>query len=268
MRVFLFVQVVWCVFFFSLFVFFDSPLCGESLRAFLLSTGAVPRLSWKLLRMYPHDPAAFTQGMFFADGVLYESTGLYGQSSLRVVELSTGEVLRSVALEEAYFAEGITAWRDTIIQLTWTSKVAFIYDRKTLKRLAVRPYPYDGWGITADGKHLIVSDGSATLRFLNPETFALEREVEVRIGERRVDRLNELEYAEGRIFANVWQEDVILVIDPPSGRVLAWMDFGDIHDPGKGGENVLNGIAYDGRTKTFLVTGKRWRWVYRVALEP
>lgn len=233
----------------------------------LLLSGAVPCLSWELLGVYPHDPSAFTQGLFLEDGVLYESTGICGQSSLRMVDPASGRVLKKVTLEDTYFAEGITPWRDTIIQLTWTSRVAFIYDKRTLERRAARPYPYEGWGITTDGEYLIVSDGSATLRFLGPETFVTKRSIEVRIGDRKVNRLNELEYAEGKIYANVWQEDVILVIDPESGRVLAWMDLEGLDDPGKGGENVLNGIAYDRRDGTFLVTGKRWHRVYRIRIK-
>lgn len=263
MRVCFSLWVLWCV----LFPFAPLWCREESLRTLLLSEDTVPRLSWELLEVYPHDPAAFTQGLFLEDGVLYESTGLCGQSSLRMVDLATGSVVQKVTLDDAYFAEGATAWRDTIVQLTWTSRVAFVYDKRTLERLAVRPYPYEGWGVTTDGEHLIVSDGSATLRFLDPETFVEKRSIEVRIGGREVRRLNELEYAEGNIYANVWQEDVILVIDPRSGRVLAWIDLGALHDPGKGGENVLNGIAYDTSDGTFLITGKRWHRVYRIQVK-
>ncbi len=237
---------------------------GERLRD-VLSEYGVPALSWELVATYPHDPSAFTQGFFLdEDGVLYESTGLYGASSLRAVDPVTGEVLRKVDLSGEYFAEGIAPWEGTIIQLTWTSKVAFVYEKRTLEKLCTKSYPYEGWGATGGGENLIVSDGSATLRFLDPGNFSERRSIEVKIGERRITRLNELEYAEGKIYANVWGEDVILVIDPERGSLSGFLDLGTLEDPGKGGENVLNGIAYDAKTKTFLITGKRWHRVYRV----
>lgn len=233
-----------------------------------LSEHGVPLLSWELLATYPHDSSAFTQGLLFEDGVLYESTGLYGASSLRIVELATGKVLEKVDLEDRYFAEGIASWKGTIIQLTWTSKVAFVYDKRTLQKLFARPYPYEGWGATSDGESLIVSDGSAVLRFLDPEDFSERRKREVCVGGKRIDRLNELEYAEGRIYANIWGEDIVVVIDPETGSLLGFLDLGRLQDPEKGSENVLNGIAYDSETGTFLVTGKRWRRVYRIRIHP
>ncbi|MEN3186448.1 MAG: glutaminyl-peptide cyclotransferase [Atribacterota bacterium] len=238
----------------------------ESLGSFLRLHG-VPRYDYQVITVYPHDHSAFTQGLVLVDGVLYESTGLYGESSLRKVNLETGEIFEKIDLGEAYFAEGITVWEDTIVQLTWESKVAFIYEKGTLRRLGSSPYPYAGWGITSDGENLIAGDGSEVLRFLDPVDFTVKKEIVVRVGERTIDRLNELEYADGRIYANVWHEDLIVVIDPRGGELLGWIDLAELLDPGKGGENVLNGIAFDYQTRTFLITGKRWHSVYRLKVE-
>ncbi|MCX7668258.1 MAG: glutaminyl-peptide cyclotransferase [Atribacterota bacterium] len=249
-------------------VFFPLvPVFGleEALRSFLWQSN-VPRCDYRVVASYPHDPLAFTQGLFFEEGVLYESTGLYGESSLRKADLLTGTVLTKFNLEDKYFAEGITTWEDKIIQLTWESRLAFVYDKKTLQKLEIRPYPYEGWGITFDGESLIVSDGSEVLRFLDPVDFAEKRKITVRVGEQKIDRLNELEYVEGRIYANVWYEDLILVINPQDGGLLGWIDLASISDQGRGGENVLNGIAFDSRTRTFLITGKRWHRIYRIKI--
>lgn len=247
---------------------FSSMVFGadESLGCFLQYHG-VPRYGYRIVASYPHDRSAFTQGLFFEDGMLYESTGLYGESSLRRVNLERGEILQKIDLEDEYFAEGITVWNDKIIQLTWESRVAFVYEKKTLKRLETRPYPYEGWGITFDGENLIVSDGSETLRFLDPADFTEKRKITVEVGGRKIDRLNELEYVAGKIYANIWYEDLIVVIDPRSGGLLGWIDLAVLAEQEKGGENVLNGIAFDSQTQTFLITGKRWHRIYRVKIE-
>ncbi|NSW75185.1 MAG: glutaminyl-peptide cyclotransferase [Candidatus Atribacteria bacterium] len=240
----------------------------EPLGSFLRHNG-VPRYSYRVVASYPHDRSAFTQGLLFEGGILYESTGLYGESSLRRVDLETGEILQKIDLEDEYFAEGITVWEDKIIQLTWESRVAFVYDKKTLKRLETRPYPYEGWGITFDGENLIVSDGSETLRFLDPADFTEKRKITVEVGGQKIDRLNELEYVAGKVYANIWYgyEDLIVVIDPRNGGLLGWIDLTGLAEQEKGGENVLNGIAFDSWTRTFLVTGKRWHRIYRVKIE-
>lgn len=238
----------------------------EPLGSFLRHNG-VPCYSYRVIASYPHDHSAFTQGLFFEDGMLYESIGLYGESSLRRVNLETGEILQRLNLEDQYFAEGITVWNDKIIQLTWESRVAFVYEKKTLKRLETRPYPYEGWGITFDGENLIVSDGSETLRFLDPADFTEKRKITVEVGGRKIDRLNELEYVAGKIYANIWYEDLIVVIDPRGGGLLGWIDLAVLAEQEKGGENVLNGIAFDSQTQTFLITGKRWHRIYRVKIE-
>lgn len=239
----------------------------KSLRLFLLRENTIPRYSYRIVDMYPHDPTAFTQGLVLVGDTLYESTGLYGESSLRRVNLATGEVLKKVDLEEKYFAEGIAVWKDQIIQLTWQSKVAFVYKKDTLKRLRTLPYPYEGWGITFDGENLIVSDGSETLRFLDPADFTEKRKITVEVGGRKIDRLNELEYVAGKVYANIWYEDLIVVIDSRNGGLLGWIDLTGLAEQEKGGENVLNGIAFDSCTRTFLVTGKRWHQIYRLKIE-
>ncbi len=249
--------------------FLSSPAFSgeEPLRSFLLRETTIPRYTCRVLAFYPHDPCAFTQGLVFWGGALYESTGLYGESSLRRVDLRTGEALEKVSLEKEYFAEGITVWGEKIIQLTWESRVALVYERDPLKRIGAVPYPFEGWGITSDGESFIASDGSEVLRFLDPVDFNEKRRVTVRAGERKIDRLNELEYIEGKIYANIWYEDLMVIIDPQSGRLTGWIDLADLVDPGKGGENVLNGIAYDPEDQSLLVTGKRWHRVYRVRVE-
>lgn len=249
---------------------FASPLfAGEenSLRSFLLRECTIPRYSCRIVAVYPHDSTAFTQGLVLVGEVLYESTGLYGESSLRKVDLKTGRVKKQVNLDSEYFAEGIAVWGENIIQLSWDSRVAFLYHKETLQQLAVLPYPYEGWGLTTDGESLITSDGSAVIRFLDPVYFTERHSIEVRVAGRPVNRLNELEYFEGQIYANVWYEDVILIIDPQSGEVLGWIDCAELSDPGKGGENVLNGIAVDPKDGSLLVTGKRWHQIYRIRLE-
>ena len=235
-----------------------------SLRSFLLRENTVRRYSYQVLESYPHDPSAFTQGLVLSGGVLYESTGLYGESSLRKVDLRTGRVIQKLDLEDKYFAEGVTVWRDRIIQLTWKSGVVFVYDAVSLQRLRTCAYPYEGWGITTDGEKLIVSDGSEIIRFLDPLDLSEKQQVRVEVEGRKIDRLNELEYAQGKVYANVWHEDLIVVIDPESGELFGWIDLGGLDDPMKGGENVLNGIAYDGEDDTLLVTGKRWHRIYRI----
>ncbi|MGQ9473787.1 MAG: glutaminyl-peptide cyclotransferase, partial [Candidatus Caldatribacteriaceae bacterium] len=170
-------------------------------------------------------------------------------------------------LSPEYFAEGLTAYGDKLIQLTWKSQKAFLYDRKSLQRVSELHYSYEGWGITFDGKDLIVSDGSATLRFLDPESFEEKREITVHVQEREIVNLNELEYIEDKIYAKVWHEDVILIVCPQTGKVCGWIDCTSLQDANKKYENVLNGIAYDNQNGTLLITGKRWCNVYRIRMQ-
>ena len=225
--------------------------------------------SYRIVNTYPHDPGAFTQGLDIADGVLYEGTGLNGQSSLRRVELETGEILQQVDLDDEYFGEGIVVTGDRIYQLTWQSQLAFVYDRETFEELDTHTYPTEGWGLTSDGERLIMSDGSSTLFFRDPETFAEVRRVEVRNGSEPLDRLNELEWVNGEVWANVWQTDQIVRIDPATGAVLGWIDLTGLLQPEDqvGTDvDVLNGIAVDEATGRIFVTGKLWPVLYEIEL--
>lgn len=229
-----------------------------------------PRLGYEVVKVYPHDRGAFTQGLIFRDGHLYESTGLNGRSSLRKVELETGKVLQQVDVDRAYFAEGLTDWGDRLLQLTWQSGKAFVYERASLKQVATRAYAGEGWGLTQDGKRLILSDGTPVLRFLDPETFAETGRISVTYAGRPLANLNELEYVKGEIFANVWQTHSIVVIDPASGQVTRRIDLPDLLDAGDRRQpvDVLNGIAYDARKDRLFVTGKLWPKLFEIRLKP
>jgi len=226
----------------------------------------VPSDGYRVLAAYPHDRAAFTQGLVFEDGFLYEGTGLNGHSSLRKVALETGAILKRRDLPAEFFGEGITIYRNRIIQLTWQSHVGFLYDKDSFKLIGKFSYPTEGWGITHDERRLIVSDGTATLHFLDPETFAEIGRIEVCDRHGKVFHLNELEYVKGEIYANVWQTDRIARISPASGRVIGWIDLVGLLGP-KDCENpvdVLNGIAYDAKHDRLFVTGKFWPRLFQV----
>ena len=215
---------------------------------------------YRVVNTYPHDPQAYTQGLIFSDGFLYESTGLHGASTLRRVQLESGKVLARHALDRRYFGEGLTAWEGSLLQLTWTSNVGFIYDRSSLKVRGTFRYPGEGWGLTHDRKRLIMSDGTAILRFLDPRSLQETGRLPVLDGNLPVAELNELEFVRGEIFANVYRTDLIARISPQTGRVAGWVDLrgllpeGEKRDP----VDVLNGIAYDGRRDRLFVTGKLW----------
>jgi glutamine cyclotransferase len=226
-----------------------------------------PVHGFKVVRSYPHDPQAFTQGLEFVDGVLYESTGLNGRSGIRKVNLATGEVLQVQPLDSAYFGEGITVWKNRIVQLTWQSGIGFVYDRQTLQQQRTFRYTGEGWGLTHDGTRLIMSDGSetGTLRLIDPEALRQVGTLIVKDGGRPVSRLNELEYVKGEIFANVWQTDRVAVISPSTGRVTSWIDLHGLLDPReKAGIDVLNGIAYDAKGDRLFVTGKLWPRIFEI----
>jgi glutamine cyclotransferase len=227
-------------------------------------------IPYRIVAKYPHSPGSFTQGLVFEDGYLYESTGRYGFSSLRKIRLETGEILKQVPLPSNLFGEGITIYKDRIIQLTWMSLIGFVYDKMSFERLRSFRYParIEGWGITTDGKHLIMSDGSNRLYFIDPDSFELKSRLGVYDNQGPVRNINELEYIEGAIFANVWQSPKIIKIDPRSGQVTATIDLSGIIPPQYNGHSdyVLNGIAYDPGTKRFFVTGKMWPYVYEVEI--
>jgi len=232
------------------------------------SVSPAPVYGYRVVNTYPHDREAFTQGLFFEDGVLYEGTGLKGQSTLRKVKLDTGAVLKSHDLPYEFFGEGITAHKDRVIQLTWQSHAGFVYDRKSFKLLRTFYYATEGWGITNDGKQLIMSDGTANLYFLDPEAFREIRQVEVYDNAGPLTRLNELEYIKGEIYANIWLSDKIAIIDPKSGRVTGWIDLKGLspfNDPDRT-TKVLNGIAYDKKNDRLFVTGKLWPYIYEIKL--
>ncbi len=231
----------------------------------------VPVYGYQIVKTYPHDPDAFTQGLVYVDGVLYEGTGLNGRSSLRRVDLESGQVLQRRDLAEEYFGEGIAVFGKRIIQLTWRSRVGFVYDRETFALQRQFSYPTEGWGLTHDGKSLIMSDGTATLRWLDPENFAETRSVVVRDQNGPVVNLNELEYIRGEVYANIWQTDRIARIDPQTGRVTGWIDLQgllSLEERQSSAADVLNGIAYDAANDRLFVTGKLWPKLFEIKLIP
>lgn len=230
---------------------------------------------YEIVRSYPHDRAAFTQGLVFAreDGreVFYEGTGLRGRSELRRVDAESGRVLKRRRLENKYFGEGVALVGNRVYQLTWQSKRGFIYDRRTFEVLTEFSYPTEGWGLTYDpvGERLILSDGTARLYFLDPETLAVQERIEVREAGRRLEKLNELEWIDGLVYANVWQSERIVIIDPQNGRVVGRIQLKGLL-PAAGisprGTDVLNGVAYDVEQKRIFVTGKLWPKIFEIRL--
>jgi glutaminyl-peptide cyclotransferase len=248
-------------------------ICGVAGVAALLAggeRGEVPVDGFEVVNTYPHDARAFCQGLAIDDGKLYEGTGQYGASSLREVELETGRVIRQFALDRQFFGEGITLMDDSIYQLTWRARQAFVFDRETLEYKGTLRYRGEGWGLTHDGTHLIMSDGTSTLRFLDPATFSEVRRVSVRDGRRRIDQLNELEYVEGEIYANIWKSDFIARISPADGRILGWIDLTALWPLRQrpDAEAVLNGIAWDAQQQRLFVTGKHWPRLYEIRVVP
>ena len=223
---------------------------------------------YRVVHAYPHDAQAFTQGLVYVDGHLYESTGLNGQSTLREDDLETGRVIREVSVPSRYFGEGLTNWGDTLIQLTWKAHLAFVYDRATFQLLRTFHYPWEGWGLTQDGRHLILSDGSDTIHFLNPETFAEVRSIHVTDHGNPVKNLNELEYIHGEIYSNVWMTNKIARISSETGQVLGWIDLSGILPAIeiRSNDAVLNGIAYDHTHNRLFVTGKLWPRLFQIEI--
>lgn len=224
--------------------------------------------TYKVIKTFPHDPEAFTEGLVFEDGFLYEGTGQRGRSTLRKVELETGKILKIQKLPYEFFGEGIAIYNDKIIQLTYRSRVGFVYEKESFKVLQKFDYPTEGWGITYDGNQLIMSDGTDILYFLSPETFEVLNRIEVRDKDTAVSRLNELEYIKGEIYANVWMTERIVRIDPKTGKVVGWIHMDGIKS--LLGENVkvdvLNGIAYDAAGDRLFVTGKCWPKIFQIEL--
>src|SRR5215217_1560000 len=233
------------------------------------ANGPAPKYGYQIVNIWPHDSNAFTQGLILMDGKLLESTGQEGFSSLRRVELESGKVLQKVNVPEPYFAEGITQLNGKVYQLTWQHNLGFIYDAQTFKRLGQFNYQGEGWGLTTDGQSLILSDGSPGIRFIDPGDFRVTRTINVTDRNRPIRELNELEFVNGEIYANVWHENRIATIDPQSGRVNSWIDLTGLMpeseqlDP----EAVLNGIAYDQASDKLIVTGKLWPRVYEIKVK-
>ena len=232
-----------------------------------------PPIAYRVVAEHPHDRTAFTQGLVFHHGALYESTGLRGRSSLRKVEPATGRVVRKRPLSDRLFGEGLALAGDRLYQLTWTAGRVFVLRVGDFSLVREHRYAGEGWGLAWDGERLVMSDGSATLRFRDPATFRVEREVEVRDGARPIEALNELEFVEGAVYANVWRTDRVARIDPGSGTVTGWLDLAPIAarertsgESASGEAGVANGIAWDGRM--LYVTGKLWGSVYGLKLLP
>jgi glutaminyl-peptide cyclotransferase len=224
--------------------------------------------SYRILHAYPHDQQAFTQGLIYIDGHLYESTGLNGHSSLRKEDVETGRILQLQDVSNKYFAEGLTDWGSTLIQLTWESHIAFVYDRATFRLLHTFQYDGEGWGLTHDSKSLILSDGTATLRFLDPATFHEVRRITVKDRGTPVTDLNELEFIHGEIYANIWHSDRIARISPATGAVLSWIDLSSLKPFAvqSNSEAVLNGIAWDAAHDRLYVTGKLWPNLFEIKI--
>lgn len=223
----------------------------------------------EIVNIWPHDPSAFTQGLVFLDGKMIESTGQVGRSSLRNVEIQTGRILKKLDVPPPYFAEGIALLNNKIYQLTWEQQLGFIYDAQSFEKLGEFKYDGEGWGLTTDGRSLILSDGSNRIRFIDPDSFQVTKTIAVMDARVPVRELNELEFVNGEIYANIWHDDRIAVINPQTGRVTAWIDLagllqpGDVQDP----EAVLNGIAYDQSTARLFVTGKLWPKLFELKIK-
>jgi glutaminyl-peptide cyclotransferase len=232
-----------------------------------LCAAQTPVAPARLIQTHPHDPRAYTEGLFYQDGALYESTGEVGRSGIRKVNLDTGKVLASVAVDPPLFGEGIAPWRGQIVSLTWKNGIGFRWSLDGFRKLGSFRYPGEGWALTSDGARLIMSDGTSTLRFLDPRGFALRRSLKVTADGQPVEMLNELEYVDGEILANVWLTDRIARIDPKSGHVIGWIDLSALHArAGVRGENqVANGIAWDAKRRRLFVTGKEWPYLFEIA---
>jgi glutamine cyclotransferase len=235
-----------------------------------LGQHAIPVYGFRVVKTYPHDISYFTEGLTVRDGVVYEGTGLYGESRLLQYDLATGRVIHELPLDKHLFGEGVTLLNDTIYQLTYISNIGFSYDRASFKPTGTFRFPTQGWGLTTDGKHLIMSDGSSAIQFLDPKTFNVERSIFVSDNAGPVGFLNELEYADGKLYANIWETNVIAIIAPDTGRIIGWIDLAGLNPDPKVLQDpfVPNGIAYNEATGRLIVTGKTWPALYEIDLIP
>jgi len=251
-----------------LICFQTLPVEGQVFQPVRPTSKSVPEYKVRIKNTYPHDTGAFTEGLLFRDGFLYESTGINGRSGIRKVELQTGRVVQKHDLPECHFGEGLADWGDSLVQLTWRSGKGFVYDFVSFELKSEFSYTGEGWGITSDGKNLIMSDGTNRLKFLDPTTFQPERTIAVHSAGRAIHYLNELEYINGEIFSNVWMTDSIVIISPRTGEVTGWVDLSDLRKqfPKDTKAEELNGIAWDREKKRLFVTGKNWPMLFEVEL--
>jgi glutaminyl-peptide cyclotransferase len=239
--------------------------------AALPANAVVPVFSYEVVKTYPHDIQAFTEGLFYLNGFLYESTGLQRQSSIRKEKLETGEIVQKISVPPEYFGEGIVNWQNRLISLTWKSEVGFVYDLNTLKVQRRFSYKGEGWALTQDGKRLIMSDGTPDLRFLDPETLQETGRVTVTYDGKPVPHVNELEWIKGKIYANIWETNMIVIIDPLRGEITGVVDLTGLLPDGErppGPDSVLNGIAYDAAHDRLFVTGKNWPKLFEIRVLP
>lgn len=244
----------------SLFILLTTAAC---------SSDEVVELQYKVVNTYPHDRNAFTQGLFFRDGQLFESTGQYGTSSIRKVTLETGRVQMQYDLDDRLFGEGIVDWQDRLIAITWKSGTGFVFGLEDFRKRSTFQYAGEGWGLTRNDSHIIMSDGTERIRFLNPETLEEEKSISVTLQGRKQDNLNELEWIDGLLYSNVWHSDRILIIDPDTGRVTRFADLSGLLPSGEkmpGFTGVLNGIAWDADARRLFVTGKNWPKLFEIEL--
>jgi glutamine cyclotransferase len=240
-----------------------------SLAFAMTSLAAVPIYDVQVVHTYPHDASAFTEGLFYLNGYLYESTGLTGHSTIRKVRLETGEVLRKIDIPAQYFGEGIVDWRGHLISLTWTSQVGFVFDLTTFALQRQFRYTGEGWALTRNGRQIIMSDGTSELRFLDPQTLQETGRTQVTLDGKPLRNVNELEWVKGEIYANVWQTNSIVRIDPATGHVVGIINLAGLlnaSDIVPGQTDVLNGIAYDAKKDRLFVTGKNWPKLFEIKL--
>jgi glutaminyl-peptide cyclotransferase len=252
-----------------MFRWFASILVLIALADAAPAWAAIPVYGYKIVHVYPHDTSAYTEGLFYKDGFLYESTGEAGQSTVRKVDLKSGETVQRYNLPSRYFGEGIIDWKDRLVQLTWQAQIGFVYDLATFKLQRTFNYPGEGWALTRDATHLYMSDGSAVLRILDPETLKSTGSIMVTADGKPVEQLNELEWVKGELYANIWLTNRIARIDPATGHVVGWIDLAgllDVNQLPDPGNDVLNGIAYDAQHDRLFVTGKRWPKLFEIRL--
>lgn len=246
-----------------------SALAACSCSSSSTEPAGIPVYSFEIVNVYPHDTGAFTEGLFYYKGFLYESTGQNGQSSIRKVKLETGEVVQKRDLSEDYFGEGIINWKDKLYQLTWQSQIGFIYNFETFQPQGEFHYSGEGWSMTTDGKRIIMDDGTPEIRFWDPESLKETGRLAVTADGEPVKNLNELEWVKGEIYANIWETDRIARIDPKSGKVVGWIDCSNLLPAAErtpGSDSVLNGIAYDAQGDRLFVTGKNWPKLFQIKL--